>query len=50
MTITDDPRVYAARRFRGADRSELTGTLLVLALAVLVAEALFAASGARRAA
>jgi hypothetical protein len=48
VTVTDDPRVYAARRFRGAGRSELTGWLLALALALLVAESVLAAGGVRR--
>jgi hypothetical protein len=46
--VTDDPRSYAARRFRGAGRSELTGWLLLAALAVLIAESLLAAGSARR--
>jgi hypothetical protein len=43
VTVTDDPRSYAAERFRGAGRSELTGWLLLAALAVLIGEALVAA-------
>ena len=47
VTVTDDARQYGARRFRGAGRSELTGLLLLLALLVLVAEALLAAGRLR---
>ncbi len=43
LAVTDDPRQYAARRFRGAGRSELTGPLLLFALVVLAVEALLAA-------
>ncbi len=49
VAVTDDPLAYAARRFRGAGRSELTGWFLALALGVLVAEGLLAAGGLRRA-
>ena len=48
ITVTDNGRTYAARRFRGAGRSELTGWLLAAALGVLVAEAVLAAGGVRR--
>jgi hypothetical protein len=48
IEVVDDPREYAARRFRGSGRSELTGWLLVVALAMLVAESAVAAAGARR--
>jgi hypothetical protein len=48
LDVTRDPRAYAARRFRGAGRSELSGWLLVAALLALVAEALLAAGPARR--
>jgi hypothetical protein len=43
IEVTDAPSGYAARRFRGAGRSELTGWLLLAALVVLVAESLLAA-------
>lgn len=43
VTVTPDPARYAADRFRGAGRSELTGLLLLLALVVLLAEGLVAA-------
>lgn len=43
IEIADGPARYAARRFRGAGRSELTGWLLLAALIVLVAESLLAA-------
>lgn len=46
--VTDDPRAYGARAFSGAGRSELTGWLLVVALAVLMIEGMMAA-GWRRA-
>jgi aerotolerance regulator-like protein len=42
------PRAYAAARFSGAGRSELTGWLLAAALLVLVAEGLLAAGGMDR--
>ncbi len=42
------PRAYAAARFSGAGRSELTGWLLAAALLVLVAEGLVAAGGVGR--
>jgi len=38
LTVTDDPRAYAARRFRGSGRTELTGWLLAAALALLLVE------------
>jgi hypothetical protein len=47
-SVTDDPRRYAAERFRGAGRSELTGLVLAAALALLVVESLLAAGGTRR--
>jgi hypothetical protein len=43
VTVAASPRVYAAERFQGAGRSEITGWLLAAALLVLVAEALVAA-------
>jgi hypothetical protein len=43
VSVTADPTEYAGQRFRGAGRSELTGLLLVAALAVLLAEAAVAA-------
>jgi hypothetical protein len=43
VTVTASPQAYAAERFRGAGRSELTGWLLAAALLVLAAEALVAA-------
>ncbi len=48
VSVTDDPRDYGARRFRGAGRSELTGWMLLLALGVLIGEALLAAGGVGR--
>ncbi len=48
VSVTDDPRVYAAERFRGAGRSEITGPLLALALLVLIVEALLAAGAFAR--
>ena len=48
IEVTDTPAGYAARRFRGAGRSELTGWLLLAALIVLVAESLLAAGGFAR--
>jgi len=45
VAVTDQPRGYAARRFRGAGRSELTGWLLLAALLVLGAESILAAGG-----
>lgn len=48
ISVTDDPRQYGARRFRGAGRSELTGWMLLLALGVLIGEALLAAGGIGR--
>jgi hypothetical protein len=50
VTIAASARAYAAERFRGAGRSELTGVLLLLALLVLVVEGLVAAGGIRRSA
>ena len=41
--VTSDAEQYGARRFRGAGQSELTGWLLVAALATLVLESLLAA-------
>jgi len=48
VAVTDAPAAYAARRFRGAGRSELTGPLLLAALLVLVLEGLLAAGGFAR--
>jgi len=48
IEMTDAPAGYAARRFRGAGRSELTGWLLLAALLVLVAESLLASGGLAR--
>ncbi len=45
---TADPRDYAARRFRGAGRSELTGWLLAAAMLVLLGEGVMAAGGRSR--
>jgi hypothetical protein len=39
LAVAADPRSYAVQRFRGASRSELTGSLLLLALVVLLLEA-----------
>lgn len=39
VELASDEREYAARRFRGAGRSELTGWFLAAALAVLLVEA-----------
>jgi hypothetical protein len=47
LAVTGDPGAYAARRFRGAGRSELTGWLLVAALALLLTESTLAAGGVR---
>jgi hypothetical protein len=47
VKITTDPRVYAALRFRGAGRSELTGWLLAAALLVLLVEPALAAGRLR---
>ena len=47
VRVVATPRAYAAERFAGAGRSDLTPWLLVAALAVLVAESL-AAAGLRR--
>jgi hypothetical protein len=48
LEVAVSPRAYAAYRFRGAGRSELTGLLLAAALVVLLVEALVAAGAARR--
>jgi len=48
VSVTTDPREYAALRFRGAGRSELTGWLLAAALLVLLIEPALAAGGLRR--
>jgi hypothetical protein len=48
VEVTDDAAAYAAARFRGAGRTEVTGLLLAAALVVLVAESLLAAGGLRR--
>lgn len=48
VTVTSNPREYATLRFRGSGRSELTGGLLAVALALLLAEAALAAGGPRR--
>jgi hypothetical protein len=50
VTIAASPQAYAAERFRGSGRSELTGWLLAAALLVLVAEALVAAGTLERSA
>ena len=47
VRVVDAPRAYAAARFAGAGRSDLTPWLLAAALVVLVAESLVAA-GLRR--
>ena len=43
ISVAASPRAYAAERFRGSGRSELTGWLLLAAILVLVAESLVAA-------
>jgi len=48
IEMTDAPAGYAARRFRGAGRSELTGWLLLAAMMVLVVESLLASGGLAR--
>ena len=48
VTVTDNGRELAARRFRGAGHSELTGWLLAAALLVLIVESLLAAGGFAR--
>ena len=48
VTVAADARAYAAERFRGAGRAELTGFLLLAALLALVAEGLVAAGALRR--
>jgi hypothetical protein len=50
VTVASSPAAYAAARFRGAGRKELTGWLLAAALLVLVAEALVAAGTLERSA
>jgi hypothetical protein len=45
LQVTQAPRDYATRRFRGAGRSELTGWLLAAAMVVLLAEGVMAAGG-----
>jgi len=47
VRVVSTPRAYAAARFAGAGRSDLTPWLLAAALAVLVVESL-AAAGVRR--
>ena len=46
--VASNAGAYAAERFRGAGRSELTGLLLLLALLLLVVEGVVAAGGIRR--
>jgi hypothetical protein len=48
VAVVASPQAYAAERFRGAGRSELTGWLLAVAILVLVAEALVAAGALER--
>jgi hypothetical protein len=48
VTVTNEARGYAAARFRGAGRSELTGWLLVAALVALLVEPALAAGGVFR--
>ncbi|MFI5207609.1 MAG: hypothetical protein ACHQX4_06265, partial [Gemmatimonadales bacterium] len=48
VEVTASSREYAARRFRGAGRSELTGWLLAAAMLVLLAEGVMAAGGRLR--
>jgi hypothetical protein len=48
VAVASGARAYAAERFRGAGRSELTGLLLLLALLLLVVEGIVAAGGLRR--
>lgn len=48
LQLAQTPREYAARRFRGAGRSELTGWLLAAAMLVLVGEGVMAAGGRSR--
>jgi len=48
VTVAATARAYAAERFRGAGRAELTGAALLAALLALVVEGLVAAGGIRR--
>jgi hypothetical protein len=48
VAVASSAGAYAAERFRGAGRSELTGLLLLLALLLLVVEGVVAAGGIRR--
>ncbi len=48
VAVVSRAGTYAAERFRGAGRSELTGFLLLLALLLLVVEGVVAAGGLRR--
>lgn len=48
VTVASNAGAYAAERFRGAGRSELTGLLLLLALLLLLVEGVVAAGGIRR--
>ncbi|OGU00810.1 MAG: hypothetical protein A2085_11710 [Gemmatimonadetes bacterium GWC2_71_10] len=50
LAFVADARSYAVQRFRGAGRSELTGSLLLLALVVLLVEAAVASGRFSRAA
>jgi hypothetical protein len=47
VAVAASAGAYAAERFRGAGRSELTGLLLVLALLLLLLEGVVAAGGIR---
>jgi hypothetical protein len=48
VSLFNGPRDYAASRFRGAGRAELTGWFLAGSLLVLLLEAGVAAGGLRR--
>lgn len=48
VSVTRSARAYAAERFRGAGRSELTGWLLAAALLVLALEAVVASGALER--
>ncbi len=50
IETASSPQAYAAERFRGAGRSELTGWLLAGAILLLLVEALVAAGGLARSA
>jgi hypothetical protein len=50
VTVASSPQAYAAERFRGSGRRELTGWLLAAAVLVLIGEALVAAGTLERSA